>query len=64
VSPDGLLKVAYTANIAILLPVCWAMFSGRGVQTVFQGTVDESAGLRLLVGSLWAAIFGLRYWPA
>ncbi len=52
----ALLRLAYAANILILVPVCWAMFFGQGVVSVFQGTVAESAGLRLLVGSLWAAI--------
>lgn len=55
-TPADLLRLAYAANILILVPVCWAMFAGRGVQAVFQGAVAESAGLRLLVGSLWAAI--------
>jgi hypothetical protein len=52
----GLLKIAYAANILILVPVCWGMFIGGGTGSVFQGQVPESAGLRLLVGSLWAAI--------
>jgi hypothetical protein len=52
----GLLRIAYAANIAILVPVCWGMFLGSGVASVFEGKVDESAGLRLLVGSLWFAI--------
>lgn len=55
-TPADLLRLAYAANILILVPVCWAMFAVRGVQAVFQGAVAESAGLRLLVGSLWAAI--------
>jgi len=52
----GLLRIAYAANILILLPVCWGMFLGSGVASVFEGKIDESAGLRLLVGSLWFAI--------
>jgi len=52
----GLLRIAYAANILILVPVCWGMFFGGGVASVFEGKVDESAGLRLLVGSLWFAI--------
>lgn len=54
---DGLLalRLAYGANIVILVPVCWAMFSGR-LDAVFQGAVPPSDGLRLLVGSLWLAI--------
>ncbi|WP_156254869.1 hypothetical protein [Sandarakinorhabdus oryzae] len=54
--PHDFLRIAYAANIAILVPVCWAMFAGRGVRAVFQGAVAEEPGLRLLVGSLWAAI--------
>ncbi|RVT40262.1 hypothetical protein [Sphingobium algorifonticola] len=55
-NPDSL-KIAYAANILILVPVCYAMLSGPGgTGQVFQGQVTESAGLRLLVGSLWAAI--------
>jgi hypothetical protein len=43
------------------------MFTGNGVSGVFNGKFEESAGLRLLVGSLWfaillASIAGLR-WP-
>lgn len=52
----GLLRIAYAANILILVPVCWGMFLGSGVASVFEGKVDESTGLRLLVGSLWFAI--------
>jgi hypothetical protein len=65
-SPNTPLLVAYVCNILILVPVCWSMFAGRGVAAVFEGTVSESAGLRLLVGSLWLAILaasvtGLAY---
>lgn len=52
----GLLRLAYAANILILVPICWNMFFGSGVASVFEGKVTESAGLRLLVGSLWLAI--------
>ncbi|QTD56684.1 hypothetical protein [Parasphingorhabdus cellanae] len=52
----GLLRLAYAANILILVPICWNMFLGSGVASVFEGKVEESAGLRLLVGSLWLAI--------
>ncbi|GAA0471235.1 hypothetical protein GCM10009096_10230 [Parasphingorhabdus litoris] len=52
----GLLRLAYVANILILVPICWNMFLGSGVASVFEGKVAESAGLRLLVGSLWLAI--------
>ena len=50
------LVVAYLANIIILVPVVWSMFSGPSDESIFEGTVAESLGLRLLVGSLWAAI--------
>ncbi len=52
----AILKVAYFANIVILVPVCWTMFAGGGVASVFEGRVTESDGLRLMVGSVWAAI--------
>jgi hypothetical protein len=55
-NPTIFLKIAYGANILILVPVCWAMFAGQGIKTVFNDAVDESAGLRLLVASLWIAI--------
>jgi hypothetical protein len=66
-SSINLLKIAYAANILILVPVVHAMFFGRGVSDVFDGRVDESLGLRLLVASLWSAILlgsiaGL-WWP-
>jgi hypothetical protein len=52
----GLLRITYVANIFILVPVCFNMLVGSGVGSVFEGKVDESAGLRLLVASLWTAI--------
>lgn len=52
----NLLKLAYGANILILVPVVYAMIAGRGVASVFEGQVQESEGLRLLVASLWSAI--------
>jgi hypothetical protein len=63
----NLLKIAYAANILILVPVVSAMFADRGVTNVFDGRVDESLGLGLLVASLWSAILlgsiaGL-WWP-
>jgi hypothetical protein len=54
-SPD-ILKLAYAANIVILLPVVGNMFRGNGPGRVFEGTVAASHGLELLVGSLWASI--------
>jgi hypothetical protein len=56
IEPQSFLRIAYAANILILVPVCWAMFFDRGVEAVFQNAVTDSDGLRLLVGSLWAAI--------
>jgi hypothetical protein len=50
------LKIAYGANIIILAPVVYNMLFGSGVAQVFEGQVNESAGLRIMVGSLWAAI--------
>lgn len=47
---------AYILNIVILVPVVYAMLLGSGVTNVFAGTVVESPGLRLMVGSLWFAI--------
>jgi hypothetical protein len=55
-NPANFLQIAYIANILILVPTCWSMFSARGGQRVFEALVAESAGLRLLVASLWAAI--------
>jgi hypothetical protein len=62
------LIVAYAFNIFILVPVCYHMLIGCGVARVFEHKVPDSAGLRILVGSLWLAILvaslaGLR-WPA
>lgn len=52
----GILRIAYAANIFILVPVCWGMIAPTAAVTVFQGAVTESSGLRLLVFSLWSAI--------
>lgn len=53
---DLWLQIPYALNIAILTPVCLAMFTGRGQVAVFQGAVSASRGLELLVGSLWLSI--------
>lgn len=53
---DIWLQIPYALNIAILLPVCLAMFTGRGRDAVFQGAVSASQGLELLVASLWLSI--------
>jgi len=50
---DTLLRAAYGLNILILVPVVWWTLSGT---QAFEGRVDDSPGLRLLVASLWAAI--------
>ena len=55
-SSPGILRVAYVANIFILVPVCFGLLFGDGVTSVFDGKVAESAGLRLMVASLWTAI--------
>ncbi len=50
--------IPYIANIVILTPVCFMMFFGKNDKTVqaFQGTVNDSPGLRFLVGSLWLGV--------
>ena len=53
---SNLLRLAYAANILILLPVVWSMFFSGGTIGVFEGKVPDSEGLRSLVGSLWLAI--------
>ncbi|WP_282946630.1 MULTISPECIES: hypothetical protein [unclassified Sphingopyxis] len=52
---DMLLRLAYGANILILLPVVTALL-WSGTAAVFGPGVPESAGLRLLVAALWGAI--------
>ncbi len=52
----SLLRIAYAANILILVPVASSMFFSGGTSGVFEGKVPDSEGLRLLVGSLWFAI--------
>lgn len=63
----SLLRIAYAANILILTPVCWSLFQSGGVANVFDGKVADSAGLRLLVASLWFAILACSalglLWP-
>jgi hypothetical protein len=53
---DFWLQLPYALNIAILIPVCLAMFAGRGEIIVFQGAVSASRGLEFLVASLWLSI--------
>ena len=63
----NLLKIAYVANILILVPVISAMASSRGIISVFDGRIDDSLGLRLMVACLWTAILlgsiGGLWWP-
>jgi hypothetical protein len=54
-SPNWLIG-PYIFNIIILVPICFSMFFGGGISAVFEGKVEDSQGLRLLVGSLWFAI--------
>jgi hypothetical protein len=69
-----LLQLAYAANIAILAPVIAGLvgLGARGTAAVIGGGIPESAGLRLLVASLWGAILvlsvaglfhPLAFWP-
>lgn len=57
----SLLQIAYAANILILVPVLFSMFRDGGGRSIraFQGQVENSEGLRLLVASLWSAILVL-----
>lgn len=55
-SPNLFLQIAFAVNIFILVPVCASMFLTVGGGNVFAGIVPESAGLRLMVASLWLAI--------
>jgi hypothetical protein len=56
---QDLLRIAYAANLLILGPVLISMFSDGGQQQIraFQNKVENSDGLRILVASLWSAIF-------
>lgn len=64
---DLWLQIPFALNIAILVPVCLAMFTGRGPLVVFQNAVASSPGLELLVGSLWLSILAASaaglVWP-
>ena len=51
-----ILWLPYIANILILAPVVPMLFFGAQGATLFGGDVENSEGLRLLVGSLWFAI--------
>lgn len=56
---DVALRAAYGLNILILTPVVLAMIGSRTgpAMAAFDGKVGESPGLRLLVASLWFAIW-------
>ena len=51
-----MLRLPYLLNILILVPVCWAMYSGTGRTAVFEGKVNWSDDLASLVAELWTAI--------
>jgi hypothetical protein len=52
-----MLRLAYIANILILVPVALAtLASEQAMATVFEGKFAASAQLRILVGCLWTAI--------
>jgi hypothetical protein len=55
---DLWVQIPYALNIAILVPVCLAMFTGQGPVAVFLGMVQPSRGRGHLVGGLWPAILG------
>jgi len=62
------LKAAYALNVLILAPVLVSMYSDvKAPIRAFQGTIENSEGLRLLVASLWSAILLLSlagfFWP-
>jgi hypothetical protein len=50
----ALIKLAYLANVVILLPI--AIPTLLRVYDTAQGRFAESAGWRVLVGALWSAI--------
>lgn len=53
---DILLRAAYCANIAILVPVVYSLAATGSPVPVFGAGVSDSPGLRLLVTALWGAI--------
>lgn len=52
---DGGLRLAYAANILILVPVVGALL-WSGTAAVFGAGIPDSPPLRLLVAALWGAI--------
>lgn len=69
-----MIKLAYTFNILVLIPVCWSLFFGNNKKglIVFNHLYREEKGLSFLLGSLWfgilvCSIAGLYYpykfWP-
>lgn len=62
-------KVAYALNVLILAPALVSMYYDAEATPIraFQGTIQNSEGLRLLVASLWFAILLLSFagffWP-
>ncbi|MEM7010520.1 MAG: hypothetical protein AAF585_03450 [Verrucomicrobiota bacterium] len=52
-----MLKIAYAANILILIPVALGtLLSKRGAEAVFEAKFETDTPLRILVGSFWTAI--------
>lgn len=52
-----LLRIAYSANILILLPVALAtLLSARGAEAVIESKFSVETPYRILVGCLWSAI--------
>lgn len=62
-----MLRLPYLLNILILVPVCWAMYSGSGRMAVFEGKISWSDELAGLVAALWTAILVASFaglaWP-
>lgn len=62
-------KVAYALNVFILTPVLVSMYRDAEASPIraFQGTMQNSEGLRMLVAALWSAILLLSlagfFWP-
>lgn len=68
-TPETAARLAYAANVLILAPVLWSLFShaGNGGLAAFGGAVRNEDGLRLLVASVWLAVLVLSAaglaWP-
>lgn len=53
---ERMLRLPYLLNIIILVPVCWAMYTGGGRVMVFENKISWSEELAALVAALWTAI--------